>query len=36
MNMQSKASDFVGDGARLAAEMLAIGRRARAAARKAG
>ncbi len=34
MNMQSKASDFVGDGARLAAEMLAIGRRARAAARK--
>ncbi len=34
MNMQAKASDFVGDGARLAAEMLAIGRRARAAARQ--
>jgi glutamate-5-semialdehyde dehydrogenase len=33
MNMQAKASDFVGDAARLAADMLAIGRRARAAAR---
>ena len=33
MNMQAKASDFLGDGARLAAEMAAIGQRARAAAR---
>jgi glutamate-5-semialdehyde dehydrogenase len=33
MNRQVKASDFVGDGARLAAEMLALGAKARAAAR---
>jgi glutamate-5-semialdehyde dehydrogenase len=33
MNMQAKASDFIGDQARLAAEMNEIGRRARAAAR---
>ncbi len=34
MNVQAKASEFVGDAARLAADMLAIGQRARAAARR--
>jgi glutamate-5-semialdehyde dehydrogenase len=33
VNKQVKASEFVGDGAKLAAEMLALGRKARAAAR---
>jgi glutamate-5-semialdehyde dehydrogenase len=33
MNIQAKASDFIGDQAKLAAEMLELGRRARAAAR---
>jgi glutamate-5-semialdehyde dehydrogenase len=34
MNVQAKASEFIGDAARLAADMLAMGQRARAAARR--